>query len=66
MLNPEQMKELIKLNLKELLKENLTIEIAPRGFGCTIDVDIFFDEEKICGAYIWGSDIENITRKDTW
>lgn len=66
MLSPEQMKELIKLNLKELLKENLTIEIATRGYGSTIDVDIFFDEEKICGAYIWGSDIENITRKDTW
>lgn len=66
MLTPDQLKEFIKLNLKELLKENLTIDISAASFGSTIDVEVLFDGEKVCGASIWGSDIENLLRKDDW
>lgn len=65
MLTPEQTKELIKLHMKELLKEHLTIEVEKASYGCTIDVNVFFDEEKVCGASIWGSDIEDLIKEDT-
>lgn len=64
MLTPEQIKEFMQLHMKELLKEHLTIEAVAAPYGCTIDINVFFDEEKVCGASIWGSDIENLIKED--
>lgn len=58
MLNPEQMKEYIKLNIKEILKENL--EVVVHMNTATLDVEVRFDDEIITTGYIWGSDIKNI------
>lgn len=61
-MNPEEMRAL----LKEMIKENLTIEVRNDSLFGTLEVELKFDDELITSASVYRSDVENLLRKDTW
>lgn len=66
MLTPEQIKEFMALHMKELLRENLTIETKmDRLFG-TMVIKVKYDGENISETQIYGSDIEVLLAKDVY
>lgn len=65
-MNPEQLKEFIKLYLKDMLQENLTIEVRNDSLFGTLEVEVKFDDELITSASVYRSDVENLLRKDLW
>ncbi|WZB37547.1 hypothetical protein [Erwinia phage COW86c] len=62
MMNPEEIRAL----LKEMLKENLTIEVRNDSLFGTLEVEVKFDDELITSSSIYRSDVENLLRKDLW
>lgn len=61
-MNPEEIRAL----LKEMLKENLTIEVSNDSLFGTLEVEVKFDDELITSSSIYRSDVENLLRKDLW
>ncbi|WVT33193.1 hypothetical protein PS49_89 [Aeromonas phage PS49] len=61
-MNPEEIRAL----LKEMLKENLTIEVRNDSLFGTLEVEVKFDDELITSSSIYRSDVENLLRKDLW
>lgn len=58
--------EEIRALLKEMIKENLTIEIRNDSLFGTLEVEVKFDDELITSASVYRSDVENLLRKDLW
>ncbi|SCN45775.1 hypothetical protein KNT70_gp082 [Cronobacter phage Pet-CM3-4] len=58
--------EEIRALLKEMLKENLTIEVRNDSLFGTLEVELKFDDELITSASVYRSDVENLLRKDLW
>lgn len=61
-MSPEEVRAL----LKEMLKENLTIEVRNDSLFGTLEVEVKFDDELITSSSIYRSDVENLLRKDLW
>ncbi|WOF01218.1 hypothetical protein vBEnt31_000089 [Enterobacter phage vB_Ent31] len=61
-MNPEEIRAL----LKEMLKENLTIEVRNDSLFGTLEVEVKFGDELITSSSIYRSDVENLLRKDLW
>ncbi|ADB81585.1 hypothetical protein CC31p089 [Enterobacter phage CC31] len=61
-MSPEEIRAL----LKEMLKENLTIEVRNDSLFGTLEVEVKFDDELITSSSIYRSDVENLLRKDLW
>ncbi|AHI60992.1 hypothetical protein VPA32_orf092 [Klebsiella phage vB_KpnM_VPA32] len=61
-MNPEEMRVL----LKEMIKENLTIEVRNDSLFGTLEIELKFDDELITSASVYRSDVENLLRKDLW
>ncbi|UVD32470.1 hypothetical protein ENTB43_034 [Enterobacter phage Entb_43] len=61
-MNPEEIRAL----LKEMLKENLTVEVRNDSLFGTLEVEVKFDDELITSSSIYRSDVENLLRKDLW
>ncbi|ULA52596.1 hypothetical protein [Enterobacter phage vB-EclM_KMB20] len=61
-MNPEEIRAL----LKEMLKENLTVEVRNDSLFGTLEVEVKFDDELITSASVYRSDVENLLRKDLW
>lgn len=58
--------EEIRALLKEMLKENLTIEVRNDSLFGTLEIELKFDDELITSASVYRSDVENLLRKDLW
>ena len=52
-MNPEEIRAL----LKEMLKENLTIEVSNDSLFGTLEVEVKFDDELITSSSIYRSDV---------
>lgn len=61
-MNSEEMRVL----LKEMIKENLTIEVRNDSLFGTLEIELKFDDELITSASVYRSDVENLLRKDLW
>lgn len=66
MVNPELLKEFIAANIKELLKENLKIDIISDTLFGTLNITVSYDDIEITSTSIYSSDVEELLRKERW
>lgn len=62
-MNHNDVKDFVKLYIKELLAEELKIEVNKNNLFGTLDIEVKFDDEVLTTASIWGSDIENLLER---